>query len=110
MLGYKALYPTQDHDIIVKGRYVGYPLSEISHTFNLKLTDPCASTILTIDAGLDRTMFIGAASPISHQSQVTDTVSDNYGKLGFCGPKTFTEEGTSFAWFTVNASTGFYDL
>ena len=55
-------------------------------------------------------MFIGAASPINYQIQVTDTVSGSYGKLGFCGPKTFNEEGTTYAWFTVNASTGIYVL
>ena len=80
MQSYLATYPSGPYSIVIKGQYVGYPLSEVANTFTLTLTDPCSNTDLTIIQVPNQDLFIGAALPFSYQILVTDTVSDSYGK------------------------------
>ena len=87
------------------GYLTEFPTQSATHTFIIEFSDPCPSTILSIDSIEDKDLLIGLA-PQKDYITVTDTIQDGT----FCGSKIFTEQESNHPWLNLDAHEGSIDL
>ena len=108
----KTVLAVGTYPITVTGEISGYPSSAQSHSFELIVSDPCASTTLTVATIPTLDVVIGSGSATTYQVIVTDSVSSSLGNQdghSFCGARTFSLSEYS-GTFTIDASTGIVSM